>query len=119
MVRTGGIVIGGTLLSFFVLGGLLWIASSLNEVGVFECYAIEVAAGAIVGGFVGWWHHKTAGMLAVLCLAPLILFQYVTPYHVGAEGLTILMVGTALQIVVTFVVALIVSKRAIGQQSVP
>lgn len=108
MLRTSCVFVGGALLGFVVLGGLIWVTFGSHGLGILHLYLLAILTGAAVGGFVGFFQKNKPGLMAVLCLLPGILFEYLT---VSGQGLFFLLVGSVLELSAAFTVAYAVSKR--------
>jgi hypothetical protein len=121
MVRTACIFTGGVLLGFVVLGGLITVSAGSRGFGVSQLLLLEAVTGATVGGFVGYLQKNRAGLMAILCLLPAILFQYVPTHRlhdpISGQGLFVLLLGTILELSAAFAAAYVLSRRILLRQA--
>jgi hypothetical protein len=104
MTKLTTAIFGGVLLSFLVFGGLMWIGGTLGQRGVsiFEFYLFQILTGAAVGGFVRSLQKRKAWLMAIVCLVPAMLLEYVTAFaylrSFSKQGLSFLLIGSVLEI---------------------
>lgn len=108
MLRTLGVFVTGTLVGVAVLTVLIWVGLHVQgRFGPYAYYLIDILTGAIVGLFVGFLQRKRAGIVALVCLLPLVFVQYVNRFSQSAAGtrLFLLLLGTTAELLIAVVVA--------------
>jgi hypothetical protein len=95
------------------MASLLWAVYALPwSVRIYAYYMAEVLTGTAVGLFVGFLQRRGAGFVALVCLLPPAYLQYVNRFSHPATGrrLFLLLLGTAVELSMAFVVAHRLSK---------
>jgi hypothetical protein len=113
VLRTAAIFVAGVILGLVVLACLIWATVGLPQ--YFRIYAYYMAGaltGTAVGLFVGFLQKSKAGLVALICLLPPVLLQYVNRFSQPATGLRLfrLLLGTAVELSIAFTVAHRLSK---------
>ena len=103
MLRSVGVLVVGVLAGFTVQASLGLVVMAINsgqQPRPYIYYLLFALTGSAVGLLVGFLQKYKAGLVAMICLAPQSILQYVNRFSRPATGLRLflLLLGTALEL---------------------
>ncbi len=109
VLRTAGVLIAGALLGLAVMSLLGYVAiyHVPAHYNGYSYFLVKVLTGVVVGLFVGLLQKKQAGLVAVICVLPLLYLQAASPYYPlrGGVLIVVFILSEALEVSLAFAVA--------------
>ena len=118
MLRSVGVLIAGAFWAVVVYGILGMAMIQLPpQLHPYFYYLASALTGCAVGLFVGFSKINYEGLVAVVCLLAPSSLQYRSHFPLPGPELFLLLVGTALELSLGFIVAHSIAVRRIARQS--